>query len=402
MSTPMPAESPADELSSRLSFALDVARTTSDLILGYYQSKDLAVERKRDSSPVTEADKRTELLIRDWLNASFPDDAILGEEFPDKPGTTGYRWILDPIDGTKSFIHGVPLFGTLIGVEFQSQCVIGVARFPALNEVVYAAKGSGTWWQIGRNEPRRVYATSVSSLSEATFCMTNPSRWITMGRRDALETLMSSVQLSRGWGDCYGHILVATGRAELMIDPALNAWDAAALLPIVEEAGAHFIDWSGEPTIYGGNGISVVPGLKDAVLKILATTYEIDGANFHTLEEFYDEISRVLIPGKTWGRSMDALNDILRGGFGTPESGFRLRWKNSKLSRERLGYAETIRQLEHQMQRCHPSNRAAIEHERDLACASRGSTVFDWLVELIRVHGAGGDESKDRVELVLD
>ena len=402
MTTSDSTELPAHELSSRLAFALDVAREASDLILGFYQAADLAVERKRDSSPVTEADKQTELLIRDRLNASFPDDAILGEEFPDKPGTTGFRWILDPIDGTKSFIHGVPLFGTLIGVEFDSQCVIGVARFPALDEVVYASRGQGTWWQIGKNEPRRMFASSVSQLADATFCMTNPSRWLAMGRQDELDTLLTSVLLARGWGDCYGHVLVATGRADLMIDPALNAWDAAALLPIVEEAGAHFVDWNGDATIYGGNGISVVPGLKDAVLRILKKTYEIDGADVHTLDEFYDEVGRVLIPGKTWGRSLDALNDLLRGGFGTHVGGFVLRWKNSAVSRERLGYDETIRQLEQHLTRCHPSNRASIEHDLDLAHAHRGSTVFDWLVELIQVHGAGGEEADDHVELILE
>lgn len=402
MTTSDPTPLPADELSSRLAFALEVSREASHLILGFYQAVDLAVERKRDSSPVTEADRQTELLIRDRLNVSFPNDAILGEEFPDKSGSTGFRWILDPIDGTKSFIHGVPLFGTLIGVEFDSQCVIGVARFPALDEVVYASRGGGTWWQIGQKPPRQTFASSVSNLAEATFCMTNPSRWITMGRQDALETLLTSVMLARGWGDCYGHVLVATGRADLMIDPALNAWDAAALLPIVEEAGAHFIDWNGNPTIYGGNGISVVSGLKDTVLRILKKAYEIDGANFQTLDEFYDEIGRVLVPGKAWGRNLDALNDILRGGFGTPAGGFVLHWKNSATSRERLGYAETIRQLERHLALCHPSNRASIEHDIDLAHANRGSTVFDWLVELIQAHGAGGDEAGDHVELVLE
>ena len=257
------------ELKSRLEFALDVARQASDLILPYYRSPDLEVERKRDSSPVTEADKKAELLIRDRLATAFPEDAILGEEFPDKPGASGFRWILDPIDGTKSFIHGVPLFGTLIGVEFESRCVVGVVRFPALDEVVYAARGSGAWWQIGQAAPRQVHISPVTTLSAATFCMTNPSRWFQTGKGPALERLLTSAQLSRGWGDCYGHILVATGRAEIMIDPAMNAWDAAALLPIVEEAGGHYIDWNGDATIYGGNGISVVPALKDEVLDLL-------------------------------------------------------------------------------------------------------------------------------------
>ncbi len=263
----MPA-SPTD-LQSRLDFALAVAREASGFILPYYQNPDLVVERKRDRSPVTEADKGAELLIRERLATAFPDDAILGEEFPDQTGTTGFRWIVDPIDGTKSFIHGVPLFGTLIGVEYESECVIGVVRFPALNEVVYAARGHGAWWQIGDGAPRRARVSSVTSLSEATFCTTNPARWLAIGKRDALEGLLSSAQLARGWGDCYGHMLVATGRADVMIDPAMNAWDAAALLPIIEEAGGHFIDWTGTPTIYGGNGLSVVPGLKDEILRRL-------------------------------------------------------------------------------------------------------------------------------------
>ncbi|HEY4259720.1 MAG TPA: histidinol-phosphatase [Schlesneria sp.] len=257
------------ELQTRLEFAIKVAKEASGVILPYYQNPDLEVERKRDTSPVTEADKKAELLIRDRLATAFPDDAILGEEFPDKAGTTGFRWILDPIDGTKSFIHGVPLFGTLIGVEYEGKCVVGVARFPALNEVAYAAQGSGAWWQVGSGEPRRVRVSSVTQLSEATFCMTNPSRWLAMGKQPVLEGLMSSVQLARGWGDCYGHILVATGRAEVMIDPAMNAWDAAALVPIIQEAGGHYVDWNGNPTIYSGNGLSVVPGLKDEILRRL-------------------------------------------------------------------------------------------------------------------------------------
>jgi len=397
------AQSPnAEQLSSRLEFALNVALEASSLILGYYLSADLEVERKRDSSPVTEADKQTELLIRERLAASFPDDAILGEEFPDREGKSGFRWILDPIDGTKSFIHGVPLFGILIGVEFAEKCVIGVVRFPALNEVVYAAKGSGAWWKIGDREPRPAKVSNVANLADATFSTTNPSRWIAMGRRDALETLMLSVQLARAWGDCYGHMLVATGRADIMIDPAMNAWDAAALLPIVEEAGGHFLTWDGEATAFGGNGLSVTPGLKNAVLRILKKSYEIDGNSFDSLDGFYDEISNLLPPGTEWGRNLSALNDLLRGGFGTPDGGFVLRWKNSRVSRERLGYTETIRQLERHLECCHPSNRASIEHDIDLAHSNRGPTVFDWLIEVFETHGPGGAESSDGVELILE
>jgi RNAse (barnase) inhibitor barstar len=131
------------------------------------------------------------------------------------------------------------------------------------------------------------------------------------------------------------------------------------------------------------------------------TEYEIDGKNFSTLEEFYDEISRVLIPGAWWGRNLDAFNDILRGGFGTPDGGFTLRWLNHDVSRQRLGYAETVRQLELRLQRCHPSNRESVAAELAQAQAHTGPTVFDWLIEIIRIHGPGGEEAEDGVDLVL-
>ena len=134
----------------------------------------------------------------------------------------------------------------------------------------------------------------------------------------------------------------------------------------------------------------------------MKSTYIIDGKRFITLEEFYDEISRVVIPGAAWGRNLDAFNDILRGGFGTPDGGFVLRWANSDVSRERLGYAETIRQLEKRLQKCHPSNRTDVALDLEKAKRDQGSTVFDWLIDIIRVHTAGGGEEVDGVELVLE
>lgn len=129
--------------------------------------------------------------------------------------------------------------------------------------------------------------------------------------------------------------------------------------------------------------------------------YEIDGRDFATLEEFYGVISRVLVPGAVWGHNLDAFNDILRGGFGTPKGGFVLRWKNSSVSRERLGYPETVRQLESRLTRCHPSNRESVRQKRDHAQKQTGPTVFDWLVEIIGVHCEGGSEQEDGVELIL-
>lgn len=130
--------------------------------------------------------------------------------------------------------------------------------------------------------------------------------------------------------------------------------------------------------------------------------YIIDGNNFTTLEEFYDVISYVLIPGANWGRNLDAFNDILRGGFGTPDGGFLIRWVNSAESRLRLGYGETVRQLKLRLGRCHPTNRPFVKQELTEAEANCGPTVFDWLVEIIQDHCAGGDEAEDGVELLLE
>lgn len=263
----------ATDVASRLEFALAVYPEVRRFILSYYQQPDLEVEKKKDTSPVTEADRGAELLLRKHIGEKFPEDGILGEEFPEKPGSNGFRWILDPVDGTKSFVHGVPLFGTLIGLEYNDgqtkNCVMGVCGLPALNEVVYASRGQGAWWKIADEAPRRACVSNVGKIQEATFLTTNMQRWYKIGRGKAYENIVEQCHLSRGWGDCFGHVLVATGRADLMVDPALNPWDGAALLPILEEAGGHFLDWKGEPTIYGGNGISVTKELREIALQMI-------------------------------------------------------------------------------------------------------------------------------------
>jgi histidinol phosphatase-like enzyme (inositol monophosphatase family) len=257
------------DLIQRLEFAVEAASRAGELILSFYQRDDLHVDLKSDESPVTAADRGAEELIRQLIDETFPDDGVLGEEFDDKPAANGFRWILDPVDGTKSFVHGVPLFGTLIGLEYDGQMVVGVCRFPALNEVVYAATGQGTWWRTGKNEPRRARVTDVASMGDALFCTTTITGWDTTGNRAAFDRLCDAARLVRGWSDCYGHILVATGRADVMVDPEMNAWDIAALIPIVQEAGGEFVDWAGNTTIDGGNGLSVNSQLKDEVLALL-------------------------------------------------------------------------------------------------------------------------------------
>jgi len=258
------------ELKARLELALEASAKARDLILQHYQSPDLKVDRKSDNSPVTIADRGAEEILRAEITRAFPEDSILGEELPPVEGTNEFKWILDPIDGTKPYTHGVPLFGTLLGLEENGKLVMGVCRFPALDEVVYAIKGEGAWWKIRDQEPRRAKVSDKSQLSESVFCTTTMTRWETIGKQKAYETLCRGSYLARGWGDCYGHMLVATGRAEVMIDPVLSPWDAAALVPILEEAGGHWIDFAGKPSIYTGNGMAVNAALKDEILQIIS------------------------------------------------------------------------------------------------------------------------------------
>ena len=260
---------PHTDIATRLEFVLGLYPAVARFVLGYYESSSLAVEWKADQTPVTLADRGAEELLRKHIAARFPHDAILGEESGETPGTSGFRWVLDPVDGTKSFVSGVPLFGMLIGLQFGSGCVAGVCGFPALNEVVYARRDHGTWRKQGDAPPVRCHVRKTPELSQAVFCFTSSGGWDSAGHWETFGQLTRATRLSRGWGDCYGHVLVATGRADVMVDPALAIWDAAALIPIVTEAGGCFIDWTGQQTVDGGNGISVIPELKSAVLRVI-------------------------------------------------------------------------------------------------------------------------------------
>lgn len=257
------------DLTPRLELAVDAACRAGELTLHHFNRVDLTVERKGDGTPVTVADREAEDYLRGRITAAFPDDAILGEEMPDHPGSSGFRWILDPIDGTKSFIHGVPLYGTLVGVEYDKQSVIGVVVLPALQEYVYAASGQGAWWHHGNSDkPRRARVSQVDRLDEAAFCTTSISEFVRTHRFAVYEQLRAACRLARGWGDCYGYVLVATGRAEIMIEPQLSLWDMAALPPIFQEAGGSFSDWQGTPTIYTGEGLATNGRLREQVLAI--------------------------------------------------------------------------------------------------------------------------------------
>jgi histidinol phosphatase-like enzyme (inositol monophosphatase family) len=248
-------------VAARLELAVVIAREAGALTLEYFNRANYEIECKSDDSPVTVADRGAEQYLRQRLAHEFPDDAIVGEEFGEKPGTSDYCWILDPIDGTKSFIHGVPLYGTLIGIEMGETSVAGVIHIPALDECVYAATGQGAWHVRGGQSPVPARVGACRDLGAALFCTSEVEGFRKIGRFDAFDRLQQAAGLVRTWGDCYGYLLVATGRADLMVDPRMHVWDAAAMLPILVEAGGAFTDWKGEPTIYGGNGVAANPQL---------------------------------------------------------------------------------------------------------------------------------------------
>jgi histidinol-phosphatase len=246
-----------------LDFAIDAAWQAGKITLEYFQTHT-AVERKADASPVTLADRRAEEKLRECIQRAFPEHGILGEEFGEVFGRTPYRWVLDPLDGTRSFIQGVPLYGVMLGLEYHGRVILGVVHFPALGETVYAAAGEGCYWN-----GRRAHVSTVSQLAEAVVLATCVRSLYDAGRGSVFETLQGQTRLQRTWGDCYGHILVATGRAEVMLDPILNIWDCAALQPILEEAGGTFTDWHGTATHTSGNGLSTNGHLLQQVMEII-------------------------------------------------------------------------------------------------------------------------------------
>jgi histidinol phosphatase-like enzyme (inositol monophosphatase family) len=251
-----------------LDFAIQAAWQAGQLTLAHFQT-GVAVELKVDESPVTAADRGAEQLLRRLIEARFPDHAIYGEEFGQTDRDSSHRWIIDPIDGTRTFIRDVPLYGVLIGLEIAGDVAVGVAHFPGLGEMLAAGRGLGCRWN-GR--PARV--SRVDRLDRALVCYTDCTGFAQYGRAGAWERLQRAGCTLRGWGDCYGHCLVATGRAEVMLDPVVSPWDCAALVPILLEAGGTFTDWTGATTIYGGDAVSTNGALYNEVLAVI----QADGA----------------------------------------------------------------------------------------------------------------------------
>jgi histidinol phosphatase-like enzyme (inositol monophosphatase family) len=248
------------DLHSSLEFALDAIWQAGRITLGYFQTGVVA-ERKGDNTPVTIADRQSEQRLRELIGKYYPDCGIIGEEYGEKPGKNGLTWIIDPIDGTKSFVHGVPLYGCLLALVKNQKPLVGVAHFPALNEMLYASVGGGCYWN-----GRRAHVSTVADLKEATLLMSEVKGH--GNKATAVQTLIDSTYITRTWGDSYGYALVATGRADIMLDPIMAVWDCGPFGVIMEEAGGTFTDWNGVPTIYGGNAIGTNGVLFEQVMAI--------------------------------------------------------------------------------------------------------------------------------------
>lgn len=224
---------------------LEVAELASATAMRWFK-QSFDIDTKGDGSPVTIADRSAEIAAREWIAHRFPTDGILGEELPAVRESAARRWLIDPIDGTKAFVRGVPLWGTLVAVIEGDTVVAGAASYPAVQESITAAVGAGCWWNGVRAQ-----VSAVNTLGSATL-LTTDNRFPNRPHRQAQwHALAEQCGVVRTWGDCYGYLLVATGRAEIMVDDIVNPWDAAAIVPIISEAGGVISDWRGNASTFG-------------------------------------------------------------------------------------------------------------------------------------------------------
>lgn len=250
-------------LDQQIAPAAELARLAGDIALQHYRS-NLAVETKADGSPVTIADRAAETAAREWVERHFPDDGLFGEEFGEERPNAKRRWIIDPIDGTKSFVRGSPLWGSLVALCEGERVLAGAAYFPVLGELIAAASGAGCWWNGSL-----CVVSLVDKIERATALTTDERFRERPEYRSGWGRVADATAMSRTWGDCFGYFLVATGRAEAMLDPVMSPWDAAALQPIIEEAGGVFTDWTGRATAFGGSTVATNLVLATAVRALL-------------------------------------------------------------------------------------------------------------------------------------
>ncbi len=241
--------------------AVDLARRAGDLSLRWFQSADLQVDRKGDGSPVTEADRSVERFLREEISRRHPDDGLMGEEEAAVAGRSRRRWVMDPIDGTKAFTRGVPLYANLLALEDEHGPAIGVVNVPAIGEMVWAGRGRGCFCN---DTPAQVSGQVV--LDGAYVTTSGYEAW----DDSALLAVKAAGAVLRTWGDGYGYLLVATGRVDAMVDPVAEVYDLAPVPVIMAEAGGRFSDFAGRDGIAGGNGVATNGRLHDRLLEALA------------------------------------------------------------------------------------------------------------------------------------
>jgi histidinol phosphatase-like enzyme (inositol monophosphatase family) len=249
------------EVQDLLQFALDAAWQAGRVTLGYFQT-GIKAERKADNTPLTIADQLAEQKIRELITARFPEHGMIGEEYGRTASNSPYTWVIDPIDGTKSFVSGVPIYANLLALLDGERALIGVINFPALHEMVYAVRGGGAYWN-----GRRCHVSSTEKLHDAVLLASDINSF--GPRQPQWERLIQATYIQRTWGDAYGYALIATGRADVMVDPVMAVWDAAPLQVILEEAGGTFTDWRGVPTIHHGEAVATNGKLFEAVMRIV-------------------------------------------------------------------------------------------------------------------------------------
>ncbi|MFI5200981.1 MAG: inositol monophosphatase family protein [Candidatus Kapaibacterium sp.] len=242
----------------------EITRGAGEITLRYFNKPNLEIITKSDASPVTRADRESEEYLRKRIREHFPDDKILGEEFGEDGSSESRRWILDPIDGTQSFIRGVPLYGVMIALEEGGIITHGCVHFPALNEIISARRGHGCFWNA-----ERCQVSDIERIEDATLLATDFRRLEGKLSIVARDVIVRKAKTVRGWGDCYGHFLVATGRADIMLDPKVAMWDTAPIGVIVEEAGGRAFDFSGNDTVYSPTLITTNSELAAEVKEML-------------------------------------------------------------------------------------------------------------------------------------
>lgn len=240
----------------------DLARASGEFIRPFFGRAGLVVDIKADATPVTQADRGAEELMRGLIAKKFPGHGILGEEFGGERTDAEFVWVLDPIDGTKSFITGVPLWGTLIALLHRGQPVLGCIHQPVLGQMML---GDGVTCTLNGRAVRCRSTTSVENATLLTSDPFNPSKY---QNGAAFNALRQRAKLVRTWGDCYGYLLVASGRADVMLDPEMNLWDVAALYPIITEAGGRLTTWDGSAAV-GGSAVATNGVLHDQVMNLL-------------------------------------------------------------------------------------------------------------------------------------